>query len=1087
MAYGYLLAPSFQFVNINGRPIANGHIEVFLTNTDTKYITKCDFNGTDNPFKIPLNSKGMAVVIASGDYAYDVFCYDRFGSLFWSGSNIRIEGATGVVIDGANLPLRIVGGKIDNNGKELTCTGENAWAEGAETTASGANAHAEGGRTTASGEHSHSEGFSTTASSGYSHAEGAGTKASNTASHAEGQDTTASGQASHAEGRGSVASGDYSHASGRGTRATGEGSHAVGKFNDDGEALFVVGNGTASNIRKDVFKVDRNEDTWVMIGGVLTKVTNVSGSGDQFVLVRSNMTTDFTNAEYQDCVDAVTNEKAVCVQFTITGSIVQAQLTAITGGNTLEFELQADNYHYTWSVAATPSSHVISASLYALAKTEDVEHLIATEWNDSDVPTYGYGTLVFRNGILWSCNTANPSATFVPSEWDATDVAEELKKLQADRWFALTPTTSQSEDFRINSSGSVEIAAGYRINRYYVAGLGGKTIRISADYNSVFSTTASASQKITTGLPSGEYIVPANANFLIVSHTTNGYFEVDVIDYVIPPLYSANKTRIAPYDQSAGYKINSSGSVVSDPEWTLIRFHTDTLLNNNIEIDTEGYSVFSTSPSVGDRVTLALEAGDYVVPSNGTYLIISVKTNTPYNVYLVTDDTTAGKYGTYGLQMRWSENTTYRLRGSIGKSFAINNSTGVVTSDFDTCYPWCDMRICNIENPSGLRTITYKGETGFSYNKDTYVEIPKFYFKRVFDPNTEYEYWYISSKGGDGFELEPLFRNDDGTEAPVRYIARYNLGVGGDISRTGIAAYTNVSKSDLKSYCEANNVKLMNIFAYQALVHLFVVESGTKDSQSIFSGVSFFRYFTETTDQAMVNASATTNTIQIPTTDARNTYFGVGDRVAIFPSSSTDFSSAIIRKLTSVSYSGSVATLTFDGAAISLTQGVSRIYGINQLNGNTDSITANSGRTTNGDQHTRSFSYRGIENLWGNLGELVDGVEYDYDNRRFKIGNKYVCFETPINRTYIEVPSIQRWIKYFGVDPSYPTITLPSAPLTESVATSYTDEWSTFGNESGVSDVSYGCAWDHQNANGVMCFRNVRDSGNILYTGRAML
>ena len=1087
MAYGYLLAPSFQFVNINGRPIANGHIEVFLTNTDTKYITKCDFNGTDNPFKIPLNSKGMAVVIASGDYAYDVFCYDRFGSLFWSGSNIRIEGATGVVIDGANLPLRIVGGKIDNNGKELTCTGENAWAEGAETTASGANAHAEGGLTTASGEHSHSEGFSTTASSGYSHAEGAGSKATNTASHAEGQDTTASGQASHAEGRGSAASGDYSHASGRGTRATGEGSTAVGKWNDDGDALFVVGGGTASNNRKDVFKVDRNGDTWVSINGVITKVTNVSGSGDQFVLVRSNMTTDFTNAEYQDCVDAVTAGKAVCVQFVQTGTTIQAQLTAITGGHTLEFELQAENYHYTWSVAAASSSHVISASLYALAKTEDVEHLIATEWKASDVPTYGYGTLVFHNGILWSCNTANPSATFVPSEWDATDIAEELKKLRSINWYGLTPALSKSVDYRITSAGDVESAVGYTLNRYNIEGLGGKTLRISSDYNSVFSTSPSATNKVTLGLTSGTYLVPAQAKWLLVSHTTNSHFEVDIADYNVEQSQARSKVQLIQFNTSPGYKLDSSGSVVSDADYTLVRYHTDNLYNSKLEINSPGYLVFSASTSAAGRVTPVLEEGTYVVPEGGSYLIVSVKNSEPYSVWLITDNEEIGKYGTFGIQMRWSENTTYRLRDAIGKSFSINNSTGEVTSDFDTCYPWCDMRVCNIENPSGLRTITYKGETGFSYNKDTYVEIPKFYFKRVFDPNTEYEYWYISSKGGDGFELEPWFINSDGSEASVRYVARYNLGTGGDISKTGNPAQVNVSRSDLKTYCESNGTKLMDIHAYQALIHLFVIESGTKDSQSIFYGVSFFRFFTDTTDQAMLNASSTTNTIQIPTTDVRNTYFGVGDRVAIFPSSSTDFSSAIIRKLTSVSYSGSVATLTFDGASISLTQGVSRIYGINQLNGNTDSITANSGRTTNGDQHTRSFSYRGIENLWGNLGELVDGVEYDYDNRRFKIWNKYVCFETPINRTYIEVPSIQRWIKYFGVDPSYPTITLPSAPLTESVATSYTDEWSTFGNESGISDVSYGCAWDHQNANGVMCFRNVRDSGNRLYTGRAML
>lgn len=90
MAYGYLLAPSFQFVNINGRPLVGGHIEVFIHNTDTKYITKADFDGTDNPFKVPLNSKGMAVIIASGDFSYDVFCYDRLGSPFWSGRNVTI-------------------------------------------------------------------------------------------------------------------------------------------------------------------------------------------------------------------------------------------------------------------------------------------------------------------------------------------------------------------------------------------------------------------------------------------------------------------------------------------------------------------------------------------------------------------------------------------------------------------------------------------------------------------------------------------------------------------------------------------------------------------------------------------------------------------------------------------------------------------------------------------------------------------------------------------------------------------------------------------------------------------------------------
>lgn len=95
MALAYLLDPSFQTLNENGRPLVGGHIEVYYHNTSTKYVTKADFEGTDNPFKVPLNSKGMAVIIASDSNAYDVFCYDAFETLFWSRQNVNTIGGGG--------------------------------------------------------------------------------------------------------------------------------------------------------------------------------------------------------------------------------------------------------------------------------------------------------------------------------------------------------------------------------------------------------------------------------------------------------------------------------------------------------------------------------------------------------------------------------------------------------------------------------------------------------------------------------------------------------------------------------------------------------------------------------------------------------------------------------------------------------------------------------------------------------------------------------------------------------------------------------------------------------------------------------
>lgn len=430
MAYGYLLAPSFQFVNINGRPLVGGHIEVFIHNTDTQYITKADFDGTDNPFKVPLNSKGMAVIIASDDYSYDVFCYDRFGSLFWSGSDVTIDGEGGAVVDGAELPIRIVGGKITNNGVGLTCSGTNAWAEGDYTTASGNHSHSEGSRTIASGdnshaegcetkatgEHSHAEGFRTKAGQ-YGHAEGAGTEASSSASHAEGRDTKAHGVASHAEGRLSTATGDYSHASGYGTRATGEGSTAIGKYNDDGTALFVVGNGTSDNARNDCFKVDSNGETWVKINGALTKVTNVSGgnSAEPSYFVNINGTLyPCTKVHCPSAHSYEENEWNSKWSLWTTENLRESLGTIGTSewyvnGNQTLSDTRKYGRLYTWNVAHQFENDLVSMGLRASSDLRTGWHLPLTNEVSALRAVDAQGDIYFKAGIINATNSSGLS------------------------------------------------------------------------------------------------------------------------------------------------------------------------------------------------------------------------------------------------------------------------------------------------------------------------------------------------------------------------------------------------------------------------------------------------------------------------------------------------------------------------------------------------------------------------------------------------------------------------------------------------------------------------------------------------------
>lgn len=199
-------------------------------------------------------------------------------------------------IEEAESPLKFENGVISNGGTDLNVRGDKCWAEGETTTAGPGTA-------------AHAEGHETDASNDYSHSEGMGTTASGIAAHAEGRDTRATAQYSHAEGQDTLASGPASHAGGKGTRIGVEGGTAVGKYNDDSDALFVVGNGTGVNSRSDAFKVDANGDTWVTIDGVLTKVTNVSGGGVRVYYFEYGRWYDENDEEVdiRDIIDATDN------------------------------------------------------------------------------------------------------------------------------------------------------------------------------------------------------------------------------------------------------------------------------------------------------------------------------------------------------------------------------------------------------------------------------------------------------------------------------------------------------------------------------------------------------------------------------------------------------------------------------------------------------------------------------------------------------------------------------------------------------------------------------------------------------------
>ena len=88
LALAYLPFASQSQEDSNGKPLVNGHIEVYLAGSTTKYITYNDFDGTHNEANIPLNGLGRATVLASVGLAYDIYVYNKNNVLIYSRENV---------------------------------------------------------------------------------------------------------------------------------------------------------------------------------------------------------------------------------------------------------------------------------------------------------------------------------------------------------------------------------------------------------------------------------------------------------------------------------------------------------------------------------------------------------------------------------------------------------------------------------------------------------------------------------------------------------------------------------------------------------------------------------------------------------------------------------------------------------------------------------------------------------------------------------------------------------------------------------------------------------------------------------------
>ena len=487
-----------------------------------------------------------------------------------------------------------------------------------------------------------------------------------------------------------------------------------------------------------------------------------------------------------------------------------------------------------------------------------------------------------------------------------------------------------------------------------------------------------------------------------------------------------------------------------------------------------------------------------------TYTAIDSRTTALIN------DALANVNDVYGIRIN-TDGTVDRMGSAVGKSndYVIGSSfVGSGVNDFDTFYPWSDMKVCNINyDEYGDPVITYEHEADFKRdgtNGSVYVEIPKFYTKRYLDASGN-EVILISGAKYGGFVVEPAFFDSvTGEEIERIYVGAYltQTGVNAMNSISGVFPESNVSLDAFRT----RSGEMYDFVTLQAIQKLMSIEFGRVNFSSIFGGFSYLPWSSSCRADGSVSNTNTGNFKG----DSRLANIGVGNTITLATSA------GIVQNRT-ITAAGDVSqvgggyyrSITFDGDAVNLVDNTTILYCTGQKNGFSDTLTYHTGRTNlnSGSTYSNQFRYRGIEGLWGTLGEIMDGVivkdlKMYWSNIKANYGDVTKChrlnFAVPLQNTYTNSQNpLPPQIKKMGWDFRYPTIAFPEV-LAEKSEQYYGDLFFSVKN-TGPDGQTYqdgdefigisSMAWDGHEDNGLYTLRfwSKANGSSWLYGSRAII
>lgn len=385
-------------------------------------------------------------------------------------------------------------------------------------------------------------------------------------------------------------------------------------------------------------------------------------------------------------------------------------------------------------------------------------------------------------------------------------------------------------------------------------------------------------------------------------------------------------------------------------------------------------------------------------------------------------------YVYYGVRRRVDQNSSSaweRIGSGIGKIANATKNGDAVQNDFDNIYPWSDIITCNLD-PGTNEIKAFIGDPTFDFtgnNGEVMTRIPEFYWKRYVKDG--YEYILISRHHLADFNLSKEF-----------FVGRYDASFDGTRlhSITGEVPEVQRNISAFRSLARAVGTNWGQMdYHYFLLQMLYLVEYADYNSQAkLGNGISSCRV--SDADKALV-AESNTNRIIINSSAAGN--FIVGQQVSIGTSSAWNWNIAKNRTIVSMEAynSGGVTgtAVTFDGEPVNIALN-NVLWSTGQKAGQCDSLGMKSGCLSNDGKH--AIIYRGIENIFGNIWQFVDGINLkdyqayicynpsEYVSDKFTDPYKelgYMCFK-PVEGA--STTAREGYAKALGYDPLNPLVSL---------------------------------------------------------------